>query len=63
MGEKKKFQVELTEDEYTSLCNLSVTIHENMNTLEETPDVEGLGSIGDTMDLTGLNAVLGQLSW
>lgn len=67
--EYRVFHVVLNEEQFISLANLAVTLHENMDGLKTIPDFEsdkvGGVSVAETVEcgFVGLEAVLGQLEW
>lgn len=62
----KIFHVALTADQFISLVNLSVTLHESMDGLKTIKDFEADDmSVGEAVEcgFSGLEAVLGQMEW
>lgn len=62
----KIFQIAITEEQFISLANLSVTLRENMDRLKIIKDfVADDMSVGEVVEcgFSGLEAVLGQMDW
>jgi hypothetical protein len=66
LDDKRTFTVTLSEDEFISLANLSVTLHENLDALKKVPDFEGDMSVGELLEecfFPALEHLLTQLDW
>lgn len=62
----KTFMITLTEDEFVSLANLSVTLHENLDGMKTVKDFESDDmTVAEAVEcgLPGYEAVMKQLEW